>query len=787
MRLAEALLRVPDAETAIALTADQLGRADFDAAAATRTLAQLSHSAIALSKKFLPDGEQPTRPDGAPRRADGGGGDAARGAAARPPVRARPDHRGSDGRGAIGAQEAGSLALQLRHAGRRRAHRCRRRCATSTATPMRSSPSLQAQAGRRAPEHNDGISIKLSALHPRYEDAQRERVLRRAGAARVAAVRAGGAMPNQPHDRRRRESTGSSCRSTCSRRWPRAWRPSARSGAASAWRCRPTRRGRWSWWSTSSRSRAAIGCASCAGWSRAPTGTRRSSARRSWACRTTRCSRTSTTPTSSYLACARALLAAPDAIYPQFATHNAGTIAAILQMARGRRAVRAPAPARHGRRHLPRGDAGHRRAGARLRAGRPPQGPAGLPGAPPAGKRREFLLRQPARRRPCADRRAAGLAAVAGAARLAAAAQGSAGAAPQQRGPRPDGGKHARAAAGGLRADGRAARCPNSIPPTLRRRIARSAAAFRDWRRQPIGLRTALLRRAADAMQHALPRLCALLVKEAFKTWGDAVAEVREAIDFLRYYADEAERVMLPQPLPGPTGESNELRLTGRGAVGLHQPVEFPARDLHRPGGGGAGHRQHGAGQAGRADAGHRARGGRAAACRRRAARRAAAAARPRRNGGRGAGGSAGRGGRGVHRLDAGGEADPPRARCQGRPDRAADRRNRRHQRDAGRFERAARAGGRRRGAERVPLGRPALLGAAPAGAAPGDRRRRDRDDPRRRQGTRGGRPGRARDRRRPGDRRRGGRQHPAPPAAPGFRSKKPCSARLHLRSRPQI
>ncbi|MBP7490802.1 MAG: bifunctional proline dehydrogenase/L-glutamate gamma-semialdehyde dehydrogenase, partial [Rhodoferax sp.] len=59
MRLAEALLRVPDAETAIALTADQLGRADFDAAG-DKTLARLSSSAIALSKKFLPDSEGPS-------------------------------------------------------------------------------------------------------------------------------------------------------------------------------------------------------------------------------------------------------------------------------------------------------------------------------------------------------------------------------------------------------------------------------------------------------------------------------------------------------------------------------------------------------------------------------------------------------------------------------------------------------------------------------------------------------------------------------------------------------
>ena len=56
MRLAEALLRVPDAETAIALTADQLGRADFDGSG-DKVLSRLSSTAIALSKHFLPDAQ----------------------------------------------------------------------------------------------------------------------------------------------------------------------------------------------------------------------------------------------------------------------------------------------------------------------------------------------------------------------------------------------------------------------------------------------------------------------------------------------------------------------------------------------------------------------------------------------------------------------------------------------------------------------------------------------------------------------------------------------------------
>ena len=46
---------------------------------------------------------------------------------------------------------------------------------------------------------------------------------------------------------------------------------------------------------------------------------------------------------------------------------------------------------------------------------------------------------------------------------------------------------------------------------------------------------------------------CALLVKEAHKTWGDAVSEVREAIDFLRYYANDAERIMRPAATADPS------------------------------------------------------------------------------------------------------------------------------------------------------------------------------------------------------------------------------------------
>eukprot|EP01034_Spumella_vulgaris_P003193 gene3193-4121_t len=91
--------------------------------------------------------------------------------------------------------------------------------------------------------------------------------------------------------------------------------------------------------------------------------------------------------------------------------------------------------------------------------------------------------------------------------------------------------------------------------------VARAVAAFPAWAHTPVVQRAAILRQAANALESAMPRFCALLVKEAFKTWGDTVAEVREAVDFLRYYADQAETTLCVQQLPGPTGARNEVRL----------------------------------------------------------------------------------------------------------------------------------------------------------------------------------------------------------------------------------
>ncbi|MFZ2388948.1 MAG: L-glutamate gamma-semialdehyde dehydrogenase, partial [Polaromonas sp.] len=106
--------------------------------------------------------------------------------------------------------------------------------------------------------------------------------------------------------------------------------------------------------------------------------------------------------------------------------------------------------------------------------------------------------------------------------------------------------------------------------------VKTGASSYQKWSKMPVAERAAILRRAADGLQQQMPKFCALLVQEAFKTWGDAVSEVREAIDFLRYYANEAERIMQPLALPGPTGETNELRLTARGVWVCISPWNFP-------------------------------------------------------------------------------------------------------------------------------------------------------------------------------------------------------------------
>ncbi|MEJ7776420.1 MAG: bifunctional proline dehydrogenase/L-glutamate gamma-semialdehyde dehydrogenase PutA [Sphingomicrobium sp.] len=89
--------------------------------------------------------------------------------------------------------------------------------------------------------------------------------------------------------------------------------------------------------------------------------------------------------------------------------------------------------------------------------------------------------------------------------------------------------------------------------------------------------RARLLDRAADLFEHNRELFFTLCIREGGKTLPDAVLEVREAVDFLRYYASEARRLFAAAlPLPGPTGEQNQLRMHGRGVFACISPWNFP-------------------------------------------------------------------------------------------------------------------------------------------------------------------------------------------------------------------
>jgi len=557
MRLAEALLRVPDAETAIALTADQLGRADFESGGHP-ALARLSSSAIALSKKFLPH-------DGASGLLGRLGAQTVVAATLRAVQllgrqfvlgQTMPEAM-KEARQARGAQPGLTFSYDMLGEGARTAEDAERYLASYT------------QAIRHLAEHsqgderaNDGISIKLSALHPRYEDAQRERVLtelvprvwslcEQAAQARInltidaeevdrlelslAVFEALVARIAQAHPTWQGFGLALQAYQTRALELITHVAGVARHHGVKLM-CRLVKGAYWD---------AEIKRAQEMGLAAYPVFTHKHHT------------------DVSYLACARALLDAHDAIYPQFATHNAGTIAAIQQLA-----AKAGAAYEMQRLHGM-GEGVYREVlknplvRCRVYA--------------PVGAHRDllaYLVRRLLENganssfvHQLADESVGMDELLISPLRLSPVP--SLPLPPALYGP-------ARANSQGVDltvASERAAlldahgRCvvpavPEADVATLPAAFGRAAAAGR--------------RRAADAMEGNTAPLCALLVKEAFKTWGDAVAEVREAVDFLRYYANEAERVMAPIALPGPTGESNTLRLTARGVWVCISPWNFP-------------------------------------------------------------------------------------------------------------------------------------------------------------------------------------------------------------------
>ena len=187
MVLAEALLRVPDADTADRLIEDKLKAGDWAHHEARSTALLVSASAwtLGITARVIHPGETP---EGIVEALVKRLGLPAVRAATRQAMRLLGSHfvLGQTIEEALARADAPRVSLLLRHAGRGRPHRRRRGALFRSLMPMRSTRS--AGAGNAALPKRPGISVKLSALHPRYEPLARERVLELAPTARSGAA-----------------------------------------------------------------------------------------------------------------------------------------------------------------------------------------------------------------------------------------------------------------------------------------------------------------------------------------------------------------------------------------------------------------------------------------------------------------------------------------------------------------------------------------------------------------------------------------------------------------------
>jgi RHH-type proline utilization regulon transcriptional repressor/proline dehydrogenase/delta 1-pyrroline-5-carboxylate dehydrogenase len=605
MRLAEALLRVPDAETAIALTADQLGRADFETTG-DKVFARLSSTAIALSKHFLPDpqtGQGPQSEAGIMAKLGAKtvvaatlravqllGRQFVLGQTMQEALKeadaARKQHRVASG-GAWGL----TYSYDMLGEGARTDLDALRYLKSYTAAIEYIATHTDT---RGAPEHNDGISIKLSALHPRYEDAQSQRVLDelvpRVWTLCEQAAKANINLTIDAEEVDRLELSLEVFEALLQRVAQHCPQWAGFGLALQSYQTRSLeliehltatarkykvrlmcRLVKGAYWDAEIKRAQELGLPCY------PVFTHKHHT------------------DVSYLACARVLLDAPDAIYPQFATHNAATIAAILQMA-ARTGGKFELQRLHGM-----GEGIYNEVlknptvACRIYA--------------PVGAHRDllaYLVRRLLENganssfvHQMADESVNLQELLISPLRLE----------PESSLPMPldlfGGHAGARKNSTGLdltvpsmRAPLLAAMQTTAVPVVAPSDVAEVPEAFQTcklefavWSQTDVSQRATVLRRAADAMLAQTNSLCAMLVKEAFKTWGDAVSEVREAVDFLRYYADEAERIMQPISMPqvhgiaaapfmpftyGVTGETNTLRLTARGVWVCISPWNFP-------------------------------------------------------------------------------------------------------------------------------------------------------------------------------------------------------------------
>jgi RHH-type proline utilization regulon transcriptional repressor/proline dehydrogenase/delta 1-pyrroline-5-carboxylate dehydrogenase len=582
MRLAEALLRVPDAETAIALTADQLGRGEFDGSGAEgsphKMLAQISASAIALSKKFLPESTSPSEnPPGLLQRLG-----------SRTVVAATVRAIQLLGRQFVLGRTIGEAMTEA--ASQRKAMnnlrfsydmlgegaRTERDAERYLASYRNAIAAIAGAKVANSPMVADGISIKLSALFSRYEDAQRERVfaelLPRVQSLVDQAAQANINLTIDAEESDRLEISLDlldTLAAHIARHHPQ-WQGFGL--AVQAYQTRAlevvdevariaklhglrfmVRLVKGAYWD------GEIKRAQEAGLPGYPVFTHKHHT------------------DISYLACAARLVHHHAVIYPQFATHNAGTIAAILQLTN-----KAGAAFEMQRLHGM-GEGVYREV---LKDGSVP-----CRVYAPVGEHRDLLaylvrrllenganssfVHQLADEMVSAEELLASpLAAAAAPALPLPVALYGAGRANST---------GADVACLAMRQPLDAALAATTVPQLSMASAAdvdsamqRLHAGFDAWAQRPVAERAALLRRAADLLDERLPEYCGLLVKEAHKTLGDCIAEVREAVDFCRYYADQAEARLADQTLPGPTGESNVLRLHGRGVFVCISPWNFP-------------------------------------------------------------------------------------------------------------------------------------------------------------------------------------------------------------------
>ena len=116
-----------------------------------------------------------------------------------------------------------------------------------------------------------------------------------------------------------------------------------------------------------------------------------------------------------------------------------------------------------------------------------------------------------------------------------------------------------------------------AAPEQLDRALDRAADVATAWDRRPAAARSAILEGAAELFESHRAELIARVIREGGRTIPAAVAELREAVDYLRYYAIRARiDFAAPEAMPGPTGERNEVSLRGRGVFACIAPWNFP-------------------------------------------------------------------------------------------------------------------------------------------------------------------------------------------------------------------